>query len=114
MSGPTRARRRGDTGPRRGRPEPPREKRDRPAPDDELPPPLDDLNPPRFSPDAHHEPAGAGLLVGAIGYRNLFWVLAALGAAATALVVGFVPETLETKRAGIGPMGTVSDLSTSP
>src|SRR6185437_8498882 len=39
-------------------------------------------------------PAAAGLLVGSLGYRALFAVLAGVGLAATAVVVAFVPETL--------------------
>ena len=39
-------------------------------------------------------PAAAGLLVGVLGYRGLFALLAGLGGLATAIVVSSVPETL--------------------
>jgi MFS family permease len=60
-------------------------------------------------------PLLAGLLVGPLGYRALFGLLAAAGAAATLLLVALVPETLG-RREGPGPrpMGTESDLATSP
>jgi MFS family permease len=61
-------------------------------------------------------PAVAGLLVGSLGYRGLFAVLAGVGAVATLLVIFFVPETAGARREGpvSEPMGTISDLSTSP
>ncbi len=64
-------------------------------------------------------PAVSSVLVEPLGYRGLFWMLAGVGAMATALVVFFVPETLERgeELAGdnaLGPMATTSDLSTSP
>lgn len=39
-------------------------------------------------------PAVSGFLVGPLGYRGLFAVLAGVGAVATAIVAAFVPETL--------------------
>jgi MFS family permease len=64
-------------------------------------------------------PAAASFLVGPLGYRGLFAVLAGVGAVATAIVVCFVPETLarreELSDGGvIDPMATTSDLSTVP
>ena len=64
-------------------------------------------------------PAVSGFLVGPLGYRGLFALLAGVGAVATALVVAFVPESLathdeETPDHGVEPMAVVSDLSTSP
>lgn len=64
-------------------------------------------------------PAAAALLVGPLGYRGLFAALAAVGAVATAIVVFFVPETLNRhKEVGPGgivePMAATSDLSTVP
>ena len=51
-------------------------------------------------------PAVAGFVVGPLGYRGLFWGLAGVGAVATAIVVAFVPETLEdARRAGRGRDG---------
>jgi MFS family permease len=41
-------------------------------------------------------PALAGLVVGELGFQGMFFLLAGIGAAATALVVLFVPETLPT------------------
>ena len=43
-------------------------------------------------------PAAAGFLVGPLGYRGLFALLAGVGALATAIVVFFVPETLARQR----------------
>jgi MFS family permease len=62
-------------------------------------------------------PAAADFLVGPLGYRGLFALLAGVGALATAIVVVFVPETLVkcTERIGgrtVAPMATTSDLST--
>jgi MFS family permease len=46
-------------------------------------------------------PTLAGLVLGALGYRGMFALLAGVGAAATVLVVAMVPETLATRsRAG--------------
>ncbi len=61
-------------------------------------------------------PAVAGFLVGPLGYRGLFAALAGVGAAATAVVVLFVPESLtrNDQPRATGPMATTSDLSTSP
>ncbi len=64
-------------------------------------------------------PAAAGFLVGPLGYRGLFALLAAVGALATAIVVFFVPETLARHEALIDgrivdPTATTSDLSTVP
>ncbi|MDR3633098.1 MAG: MFS transporter [Isosphaeraceae bacterium] len=64
-------------------------------------------------------PAVAGLLVGSIGYRVLFGVLAGVGALATLLVVAFVPETVTRHREVhadrfVEPMATLTDLSTTP
>jgi MFS family permease len=64
-------------------------------------------------------PAVSGFLVGALGYRGLFGMLAAVGAVATVLVITRVPETLArheefTADHGVEPMATVSDLSTIP
>ncbi len=39
-------------------------------------------------------PALAGMVVGSLGYRGLFGLLAGIGAAATLLVVALIPETL--------------------
>jgi MFS family permease len=63
-------------------------------------------------------PAISGVLVGSLGYRGLFAVLAGVGALATALVALLVPETLDDRstapeRWKVRPAGTVSDLSTS-
>lgn len=43
-------------------------------------------------------PAASGFLVGPLGYRGLFAVLAAVGALATVIVAAFVPETLNRSR----------------
>jgi MFS family permease len=43
-------------------------------------------------------PAAAGFLVGPLGYRGLFAVLAGVGGVATAIVVFLVPETLAQRR----------------
>jgi MFS family permease len=67
-------------------------------------------------------PAAASLLVGPLGYRGLFLALAGLGAIATAIVVFFVPETLERgdrsadadADLALEPMAATSDLSTVP
>ncbi len=64
-------------------------------------------------------PAAAGFLVGPLGYRGLFALLAGVGALATAIVVVLVPETLAKHEELIGgrivdPMATTSDLSTVP
>jgi MFS family permease len=64
-------------------------------------------------------PAAAGVLVGPLGYRGLFAVLAALGAIATAIVVFLVPETLARRDElfdgrAIDPLATMSDFSTIP
>lgn len=64
-------------------------------------------------------PAASGYLVGLLGYRGLFAVLAGIGGLATAVVVGLVPETgtrhdNAVERRGVGPMAPTSDLSTSP
>jgi len=64
-------------------------------------------------------PAVAGFLVGPVGYRGLFALLAGVGALATAIVVFFVPETLAKHEELIGrgmvdPMATTSDLSVVP
>ncbi len=45
-------------------------------------------------------PTLAGLVVGVLGYRGMFWLLAGVGALATFVVVAFVPETL---RGGAAP-----------
>jgi predicted MFS family arabinose efflux permease len=64
-------------------------------------------------------PAIAGLVVDALGYRGLFAALAAVGALATGVVIALVPET-RPRHAELAPsdrvepMGTLSDLSTSP
>jgi MFS family permease len=60
-------------------------------------------------------PFVAGFAVESLGYRGLFAALAAVGAAATGIVIAFVPETLERHlEADVPPMATVSDLSTTP
>lgn len=64
-------------------------------------------------------PAAAGFLVGPLGYRGLFALLAGVGALATAIVVFLVPETLAKHEELIGgrivePMAATSDLSTVP
>jgi MFS family permease len=64
-------------------------------------------------------PAVSSVLVEPLGYRGLFWMLAGLGAIATALVIFFVPETLERREesAGestLGPLATTSDLPITP
>jgi MFS family permease len=64
-------------------------------------------------------PAAAGFLVGPLGYRGLFALLAGVGALATAIVVFLVPETLAKHEELIGgrivePMGATSDPSTVP
>jgi MFS family permease len=63
-------------------------------------------------------PAAAGFLVGPLGYRGLFAVLAGVGALATAIVVLFVPETMTRHKEVVGrrflePLATTSDLSTA-
>ncbi len=58
-------------------------------------------------------PFGAGFLVGPLGYRGLFWLLAGVGVVATAIVVFLVPETLVKPASEEAvPSGTVTDLST--
>ncbi len=64
-------------------------------------------------------PAVAGFLVGPLGYRGLFALLAGVGALATAIVVFLVPETLakheELIRGGtVDPITTTSELSVVP
>ncbi len=64
-------------------------------------------------------PAVAGFLVDPLGYRGLFAALAGVGAIATAIVIAFVPETLQRhKEAQFGrmvkPMAATSDLSVTP
>jgi MFS family permease len=64
-------------------------------------------------------PAVAGFLVGPLGYRGLFALLAGVGAVATGLVVALVPETVPRHRevdarGQVEPMGLVSDLSANP
>lgn len=63
-------------------------------------------------------PAASGFLVAPLGYRGLFWALAGVGAAATAIVIFLVPETLrrhdEVRDGLVEPMGTSSDLATIP
>jgi MFS family permease len=64
-------------------------------------------------------PAMSGLLVGPLGYRGLFAVLAGVGVVATAIVMAFVPETI-VRRAehvdsgALEPWATTSNLSTTP
>lgn len=58
-------------------------------------------------------PLLAGLVLDGLGYRGLFWLLAALGAAATLLVSG-VPETVGAPREVGGPMALVTDLADTP
>jgi MFS family permease len=41
-------------------------------------------------------PAVSGLVVDALGYRGTFAALGSVGAVATLLVIGMVPETLKT------------------
>jgi predicted MFS family arabinose efflux permease len=62
-------------------------------------------------------PAVSSFLVGPLGYRGLFALLAGVGAVATVIVLCFVPETLAKHQELIGgrivdPMATTSDLST--
>ena len=64
-------------------------------------------------------PAVSSFLVGPLGYRGLFVLLAGVGAVATVIVLCFVPETLAKHEELIGgrivdPMATTSDLSTVP
>jgi MFS family permease len=64
-------------------------------------------------------PAVSSVLVEPLGYRGLFWMLAGVGAIATALVVLSVPETLMPGEAmagesELGPLATTSDLSITP
>jgi MFS family permease len=64
-------------------------------------------------------PAVSSVLVEPLGYCGLFWMLAGVGAIATALVVSFVPETLERGEDPAGestfrPLATTSDLSITP
>ncbi len=64
-------------------------------------------------------PAASGFLVGPLGYRGLFAALAGVGAAATAIVMAFVPETnarhAELVDGGaFEPLATTSDLATTP
>lgn len=49
-------------------------------------------------------PALAGLVVGELGFRGMFLLLAGIGAAATTIVVLFVPETLPARRSEKGGM----------
>jgi MFS family permease len=64
-------------------------------------------------------PAAASFLVGPLGYRSLFLALGGLGAIATAIVVFFVPETLNRRDQAvddrvIAQIAATSDLSTVP
>jgi MFS family permease len=64
-------------------------------------------------------PALTGLVVASLSYRTIFALLAAVGAAATALVVAGVPETLACPRevssqGQVKPLGALTDLSTTP
>lgn len=64
-------------------------------------------------------PAASGFLVGPLGYRGLFAVLAGVGAIATAIVMALVPETLSRHREiederTVVPLAAASDLSTTP
>jgi MFS family permease len=42
-------------------------------------------------------PTLSALVVDALGYRGMFWLLAGIGAVATLIVVSLVPETLNTR-----------------
>jgi MFS family permease len=63
-------------------------------------------------------PALAGFLVGPLGYRGLFALLAGVGAVATTLVIALVPETVhrhnEVRGGLVEPKATTSDLSVTP
>ncbi len=64
-------------------------------------------------------PAAAAMLVGPLGYRGLFLLLAAVGLAATLIVLFFVPETLtkdseDATDQPAEPMAVTSDLSVVP
>lgn len=60
-------------------------------------------------------PFASGFAVEALGYRGLFAALAGVGAVATAIVIALVPESLKGHdEARAVPMGTVTDLSTTP
>jgi MFS family permease len=64
-------------------------------------------------------PALSGCLVGPLGYRGLFALLAGVGALATAIVIACVPETTARhaeidERGLVVPLATTSDLATIP
>jgi MFS family permease len=61
-------------------------------------------------------PLLSALVVGPLGYRGLFWLLAGIGTAATLLIVTLVPETLGNRREGefICPMSVESGQATTP
>jgi MFS family permease len=61
-------------------------------------------------------PTLSGLVVGGLGYRGMFGLLAGIGAVATAVVVFLVPETIRRHREGkrVRPMATDTDLATTP
>lgn len=61
-------------------------------------------------------PLLSALVVGSLGYRGLFWLLAGVGAAATLLIVTLVPETLSRHREGdfVEPMSVESGQATTP
>jgi MFS family permease len=58
-------------------------------------------------------PVLSGLVIDSLGYRPMFWLLAAIGALATAVVAGLVPESVRREPAP-GPLATLTDLSTTP
>jgi MFS family permease len=61
-------------------------------------------------------PLLSALVVGPLGYRGLFWLLAGVGAAATLLIVLLVPETIHRHREGdhVNPMSVESGQATTP
>lgn len=61
-------------------------------------------------------PTLSGLVVGGLGYRGMFGLLAGIGAVATAVVVFLVPETVRRHREGkhVRPMATDTDLAAIP
>lgn len=58
-------------------------------------------------------PTLSGLVVDALGYRGMFWLLAGIGAVATMIVVLFVPETLKSRleMPNLQPANKTADLS---
>ena len=54
-------------------------------------------------------PALSGLVESSLGYRGMFGLLAAIGMVATAIVISFVPETMQARQKEIFPSPASTD-----